>query len=723
MGTSCSEERNNREINRSKSISNRANILDIQLINNTSNNDINNNSIVRTKTLNIKYNSNKFLSIFEEKKDKISTKIEYNWDLFYEEQKNDFIKIYNLMNDNEYKYNTFKEKYYLVNKNWIENCMQNKKILEVKIKYNISNEILYPTDFGIINEEILNKLLLKDPQFELKSFLLLLIKGYIIIKDINKKTKNILFFVCPLKENSNHFNVDYIFSFKQQENDLCYNSIKKIIIDDERKSLEKKSKNKKIYFYEEKKEIDAKNELIGFYICFPFNIQMIKNKKKITYFDLNKIYERFIYSINTIQKIKIEEIEDKNHIKSIFRKVIPVFILRKDPFISVLKEIYFDEYIKNNNEKKPLSKNIYKGIVYNEKLISFLNDIELSMDECISESHICLINKEFCKALKINLNNKENYYLLFINENYYLYFKKVKSLLQINRDKFNNIYNTNNFWQVINHVNNNDNINYNIINIEKLINDLSDNPNKEYVKIIINLYCNEIILKNKIKSKDISCLEKIKLINKEWLNRYKVFNNYQEIISSIEECIDFSEININDINSIIENIYNIVESFIPKINNNSDIPDFLKDLGKSIPKISNDELFTFPINFEFIKIDLFELLIKDYEKNNNNVNQNICDCLFGNNTIIIYNSNNPCNIYIYTIEDIQNDKIQNYKIKYIFQFMNSSIAKNEMNFIKNIKNLDSYFVNANLDNKKYGKQNFANGSFYNFIKEDKDNLS
>jgi hypothetical protein len=127
------------------------------------------------------------------------------------------------MNDNEYKYNTFKEKYYLVNKNWIENCMLNKKLLEVKIKYNISNEILYPTDFGIINEEILNKLLLKDPQFELKSFLLLLIKGYIIIKDINKKTKNILFFVCPLKENSNNFNVDYIFSFKQQENDLCYN--------------------------------------------------------------------------------------------------------------------------------------------------------------------------------------------------------------------------------------------------------------------------------------------------------------------------------------------------------------------------------------------------------------------------------------------------------------------------------------------------------------------
>ena len=721
MGTSCSEERKNRDMNRTKSISNRANILNKNLLNNTSN-----NSILRSKTLNTNYNSNKFLSQFKNIKEEINTKIEYNWDLIFEEQKNDFQKLYNLMNDTEYEYNTFKESYYLVNKNWIENCTQNKKLLEVKIKYNISNEILYPSDFQIIKEEILNKILLKDSKFELKCYLLLIIKGYILIKDIDKKTKNILFFVCPLKDNSNLFNVDFIFSFKQLENDLCYNYIKNKIIED--KSFEKKERNKSIYFYKKKdeKNTSEKNELIGFYICFPFNIQIIKKKKKVTYYDLNKIYERFIHSINTIQKIKNEEIEGKTHIKNIIQKIIPVFILRKELFISVLKEIYFDEYIKNNNEKKPLSKKITNDIENNKKLISLLNDIELSKKECIFESSICLINKEFCKALKINLSNKEKYYLLLINENYFLYFKKDKSLMTINKDKVNNnIYKSNNFWKAINYVNNNDNenINYNINNIENIINTLSENPNKEYVKLLINLYCNELFLKNKIKSKEISCLEKIKLINKEWLNRYKVFNNYQEIISSIEEYIEFSEININDINAIIENIYNNIECFIPKININTDIPEFLKNLEKSKPKMSNNELFIFPINFEFIKNEIFMLLIKDYEQNNNiENNNNICDCLFGNGDIIIYDANNPCNLYIYSIDDYKNDKIQNYKIKYIFQFMNSSIAKNEMNFIKNVKNLENYLNNNSLDSKKYGKQNFTKGNFYNFIKEDKVNL-
>ena len=640
-----------------------------------------------------------------------------DFDTICEKHESDLKKLYNL---NEDEYNNFQEYYYLVNQNWIENCKKKNTLLEVNLKLGLSNEISYPIDFQIINQKLISKYITENSNLKLEKYLILIIKGYLIINNKGKKTNNNIFYICKLKHNSNIYNVDFIFSFfKKEENDIYYNFIKKIILEEKR--YKTKEKNKPIYFY------DEENSKKGFYICYPFYLPIKINKINLSYYDLNIIYEKFIKSINNITKLSTEEIESNRPIGNISKKIYPIFILRERHFDDILKEIYFNEYNEYKNKNEVISQNTnLNNNINNNNLITSLNDIEFSSQECCLEKRICFINEEFCTAVKINLKNKEkNNYILFINDNYYLYFKKEKKILKINKINYNHCnYKTNNYWKIDSEQN--DEIKININDLDKKINELNNNSKNENIKILINLYFNDIFFKNKMNSKDSnSYIEKIKLINKEWLNKYKKIYNYQEIINSIKSHIHISEININDINTISENILQVLESYIPKMPAYSKFPDNYKKEDKLLPQISNDPLFNYPTNFEFIKSELFELLIKELDLNNrytkdiDNELNNFYDCLFGNNFIILNNSKNPTDLLIYSINNNNDNNSKYFEIKYIFQFMNSSIAQNEINVLISIKNLDNYLINKNLEITKYGKQNFSIGNFYNFFEEEK----
>jgi ubiquitin carboxyl-terminal hydrolase 2/21 len=89
--------------------------------------------------------------------------------------------------------------------------------------------------------------------------------------------------------------------------------------------------------------------------------------------------------------------------------------------------------------------------------------------------------------------------------------------------------------------------------------------------------------------------------------------------------------------------------------------------------------------------------------------------LLGNNYIILNPQNNPNNFLIYSLE-IKESNIYDYKLKYAFQFINSSI--NEMKEIINCEYLVYYlFKKNNIDISKYGKQTFPEGMFINYNEE------
>ena len=711
MGVACNESRerdNNIDIKSSNKII-RKNTMPYGDLNK---NDTSNNSNIKKypfKSMNSAFIKTKvnFPNI-NDKKEKIDKEIDYD-SLFFD-HKNDMLNLIDIMKTIEDKKSI--DYYYIINKNWKEIIKNNFSETEIKAKYKISKkDVSYPYNFEIISQKICNKYI-DISKKEIKPFLITLIKDYIIIEEIMEN--NYLFFVCPLTENCYIFNVDFIFSFlDEEEKDNCYDRIKTFILN---KRFMEKEKNKLTYIYKQ----NENNNIIGFYICFPSNFINKNNDKTFTYFDLNKIYDNFLLSLKNIKQIKSEEIEDSN-IQLQYNNIInPIFIIRQKHFQELLKEIHFEEYQQykiNNTDAKLENNTLNAEIKDNNKIIKLLNDIELSYEECKYENSFYLINEEFCKNIKNNFKIKDNSrYLLLIDNDYYLYFKNDKQKLKIIT---NNIIT--NEWNVFEEENNEKNISFNEI-LENKLEEIKENNKNNFAKKLIYLYCNDIYFKNKIESKgNFSNVEKVILINKKWLDKYKEFYNYKDIIRTIKYNISNIEIINNDFNSVVENIFNSYGYKIPEMQNDSKLPEDLKSPEKLLPDVFNDLNCNFPINFELVKVELFNLLIKErgiddhyYIESKNN----ICDCVFLKNNIIINEKNNPNTLLIYS-SDKSKINLEDFKIKFIFQYMNSSITQNEINYIKNFKNLDNYINNKYLDISKYGMQNFQNGIFYNFIKPEK----
>ena len=243
--------------------------------------------------------------------------------------------------------------------------------------------------------------------------------------------------------------------------------------------------------------------------------------------------------------------------------------------------------------------------------------------------------------------------------------------------------------------------------------DDSDFPART-IKNIMYLYYNGIDIKQKIKNKEIKEYENFYLINKNWLNKYKELVEYNKVIKSLPK---------HNINIIENNITSFVEPQLLKNSYNIKYePNKLATLKKIKyePELSND-MIKYPANFEIINKELFELLKKENNNDNdkimpNNFN-NKYNCLLGDNNILICNVND---LLIFS-ENEKNDDNINYKLKYIFQYDSPNTLKNEIDYIKDLKYLDNYLFNREIDITKDGPQEFIKGSI--FINKEKTGIS
>ena len=689
----------------------------------SSNNIKKNNSTSNSDTINSNYNSNISNTNNCQKNNKLKSSVidkkngntNFKFETLLFKHQENFKNIRNMIKYNQKDPKEIKE-YYLINKNWIENYMTNIDVNGIKVKYESSNDIPYPKDFQIIEQKILDTFINKDYFNKIERVLVTVFKDYIIIQNEKEINNNKIYYICSLKEVYLNFadfylNVDYIFSFnKEQDFTFIYQKIIKTIIE---MSFREKEENKVINI------IEGENRKVGFYICFPVNYNEPKTlEEKINYyFEINRIYEIFIYSIYNIENI---EIKDNLKPNKIF--YYPVFIVKGDFFEKVIERIYYNEYndyIEGDEEKK---KEIYKNLKEKESgrddsLKSLLIDINLSYEECLHLSKekktICLINEDFCKAANINrLKYKEHLtLLLIIDGHYHLLFRKENKIIKILK---NNETNYENFWDAKEIKNDNENF------IKYILDSINKGNQKELfallspsiIKKLLYIYYIEIYFLEKIKGKKFdSNIRKVILINKNWLDNYKKFYNYSEVIKLIPQ-ISTEISNENDINKIIERIFSS-ENFKAEIPHNSKFPENLKNLNSLLPEESK--------GFYLINNELLDLLIKEenahdsYHIQFNNNSFEIYNCLLGNNYIILNPQNNPNNLLIYSLE-IKESNNYDYKLKYIFQFINSSV--NEMKEIINCEYLIYYlFKKNNIDISKYGKQTFPEGMFTNYNEE------
>ena len=411
-------------------------------------------------------------------------------------------------------------------------------------------------------------------------------------------------------------------------------------------------------------------------------------------------------------------IKDQNSNNSYLIATIKDYIIIKDNkdkkkfyVCSLLKDDYFnvDFIFVFDKESKNCYNQIY-GTIYSSNFglkINIKDDFFGAFGDKLG-FYICLSNEH---TNNLNSNNFNNAYINNVDFNN---FRKENENQELKNS--NNIIQTDKEEMIGKNI-----VNFNLLNMKILQDSYKDHilPNS-IIKKLFYLYCNDIFIKNKIKNKEISPnIGNIKLMNKNWLNKYKQIYKYTDVIKVLQNK------DINDISTLNNsNIINFVDNKIlknpyinmPTIKSESKLSEDMKLPQSILPSLSNDALFKYPENFELIKTEIFELLIKEENENENydikDTNNNYI-CLLGDNNILLYENKDTNNLLIYSYDD--NEK--NYKNKYVFQYNSFTTLKKEINDIKDSKYLDIYLFNKELDITKNGKQEFINGIFINNNKE------
>ena len=226
---------------------------------------------------------------------------------------------------------------------------------------------------------------------------------------------------------------------------------------------------------------------------------------------------------------------------------------------------------------------------------------------------------------------------------------------------------------------------------------------------------NEIRKKNE--NKDITLGENYSLVNSEFLNEYREYYEIKKIVSKMNKIKVELNQNYEDYKLCLEK--EILEKDLSsyKIEMKDKFPENLKDSNYFLPQTNST--YKYPIHFQIIKNDLFNLLIKEDSNNGNyiiNLNEiNNYNIIFERNTIILKsNSDKNNNIFVYKSEENDKNHDINYIIKYIFQFKDNLILKEQFDNIINKNGIKSYISNLGLD-LTIKEQNISEiGTFINF---------
>ena len=278
----------------------------------------------------------------------------------------------------------------------------------------------------------------------------------------------------------------------------------------------------------------------------------------------------------------------------------------------------------------------------------------------------------------------------------------------INNDNDNN---NNSFPIEDNNGQNLNEFNYDNLDLKNIDNNYqsTDEQNKylssSIIEKLVKLYYNDIYYKSKIEKKEIERNEYgFKLINRDWINKYKDFYKYSEVTK------DLPYIDIN--NDIWNNIPNVDKDIIQE----SKFPEELKISEMISPKIFHNESFLeYPTNIEVIQEELFTSLLKednDFDNYEIQSDNNSYNCLLGDNHIFIFNNNSP-NLLIFIFDKNENQ----YNIKFAVIYSNQNLLNDEINEIINAKYLENYLFNKDLNIASNQPQKFKEGTFIKFNQE------
>ena len=597
----------------------------------------------------------------------------------------------------------------------IKNVQTDKKKNIFELNFNFSNGFQYPINFYIIEEQWFPTFL---KIYELKKknmYVQNLYKGY-MIKDYiilefkkNKDEKDVDYLVvCSLKEMK--FNVDFIILKDTTKNIRNEQLLIKTIVFLYDKLYENNAKNKII-------PLNDGFEDIGSVICFPDKNEFLDII--IKYYNLDFEYNNFLSLINGIENYEVSSISI-DEIEKILKKQtneLWVYLVEKEKFDVILDRIYYNEYInysnmKENNREKFINEIKEKELNNNNKvdlniLIKTLPFLSYNNFMDINNKKIYLINEKFYECLFDSINSKDinndsfKVNLFKINNEYYLYFKKDKKFIKIKKDEIGK-----NIWinEMINDKNKDIQINEKTADTNEISfrqdknnNNISEKITPEKLnttqKLLLIYYLrnriNKIINNGKIQYD-----EKYNLINKEWITQYKNHYKMKDIITNYKNknfdksYEDYKLELLKD-----KNFYS--QNFELK----SKFPEELKKSKFLLPKNYSYSIYKYPIDFELIKADLLNLLIKDdsYEIKNPFENDEY-NILFEKKNINLQSTKNN-NILVYYFDNLIN-KV--YTIKYIFQYNNSTNSYEQMKKIEKIGGIENYinFLKLNLSQKE-----------------------
>ena len=332
----------------------------------------------------------------------------------------------------------------------------------------------------------------------------------------------------------------------------------------------------------------------------------------------------------------------------------------------------------------------------------------------------CLINEEYYeKLLSKTIKYEEIKINLFkINEEFFLYFKEEKKFIKIKRAK-----------------NDSENIqNMNIWQIEMSKN--KEEPKKtllsrsKVTKLFLLLLEEEEIKKN-LQSENEKIIydnDDYSLVNKEWLQKYKDHYQFVKVSRKAPSDRDIKKMKIENFNELKIFLDKEIKDkeLINKINvEYMKFPEDLKKPELVLPKKNKyNGSIEYPYDFQIIKKDLFDLLIKEDDINDQyNIelgdNNSYYKIIFENNKVII-NNNDYGSILIYFKES--DNCILNYKLNYIFQFNNGKILNSHFDDIKKIgiqKYINNFGFNLSEEEQNFQDNNEEIVTFFNLNPEQK----
>ena len=588
---------------------------------------------------------------------------------------------------------------------------KNKEEIQHEIEYYKAKNIKYLNNFSLIESQffsVFNEFLNPNEQvnsFDSKIGYIIHINSkeknekvpYILLNYYNREYDDIYF---GISLDNNNFKVEYLF--------IVNPTIKvDYFIDLAIKNIENKPKiNGKNVEYKINDDINMIYNLENVgkddYI---FNDKIYN--KILYYFSINEQYNQFIQSFKNIENhtLKKSEIDIKHIEELIFnqKKILNenlVYLVDESIFKNVILDdnLYYFNYNlykekENYKDKTKLIEDIFDREDTKEdqraKNEDKLDDIKkllkcLKYEQLNSNKKISLISPEIYQKLmkesEINYNDIE-VNLIKINKEFYIFFNKIK--------KFEKIINTENsqFSHDINK--------WSVVLTEK------SNISESIIKKAFLIYQQRMEIKNNIYADKI--IEKVNytLINQNWFEKYNQHYKNYYIIKNVNNIKFGGNDNYDDFKKYLNSIDKTVFDNIKLKEEIGKFPDEFIKPELVVPKMMKYSSIEFPINFDIITQDLFQILMKE-EDSNDKYNIEIKPemlkkyrILLGSQLIILIDEKNN-NILIYSI-DKDNKKV--YNPKYCLNFNELKFLQEQIISIQKMKNFEEYISQLGINIK------------------------